>query len=191
MLTSREKPADLVPLEGKRSPGRALRLAGLDDLASAQILTEKEVVGSPQNLARLVEVYQGNPLALKIVAQTIVELFGGEVIPFLRRGGLWGGASTAGRAICPPLGARADRFGLAGHSARAGEPGGAPLRVGGPACASAAVGSRGWAAPAQSHRAGATGWQLYLAVGGAGVRDRLAGRHGQTGDRARQAPAVA
>ncbi|EFH87903.1 NB-ARC domain-containing protein [Ktedonobacter racemifer] len=86
LLTSREKPADLVPLEGNRSPVRALRLAGLDDLAGTQILTEKEVVGSQQNLVRLVEVYQGNPLALKIVAQTIVELFGGEVIPFLRQG---------------------------------------------------------------------------------------------------------
>ena len=30
LLTSREKPADLVPLEGSRSPVRALRLAGLD-----------------------------------------------------------------------------------------------------------------------------------------------------------------
>ncbi|EFH89829.1 NB-ARC domain-containing protein [Ktedonobacter racemifer] len=86
LLTSREKPADLGPLEGKRSPVRALRLAGLDDLAGAQVLTEKEVVGSPQDLVRLVKVYQGNPLALKIVAQTIVELFGGEIVPFLRQG---------------------------------------------------------------------------------------------------------
>ena len=35
---------------------------------------------------RLVEVYRGNPLALKIVAQTIVELFGGEIVPFLEQG---------------------------------------------------------------------------------------------------------
>jgi WD40 repeat protein/transcriptional regulator with XRE-family HTH domain len=86
LLTSREKPADLVPLEGRRSLVRTLRLAGLDGHAGAQILTEKEVVGSPQDLVRLVEVYQGNPLALKIVAQTIVEPFGGEMVPFLRQG---------------------------------------------------------------------------------------------------------
>ena len=36
--------------------------------------------------ARLVEVYAGNPLALNIVAQTIVELFGGEIAPFLQQG---------------------------------------------------------------------------------------------------------
>ena len=36
--------------------------------------------------ARLIEAYAGNPLALKIVAQTIVELFGGEIAPFLEQG---------------------------------------------------------------------------------------------------------
>ncbi len=86
LLTSREKPADLVPLEGSRSPVRALRLAGLDAEAGAQLLTEKDVMGSPHDRERLVEVYAGNPLALKIVAQTIVELFGGEIVPFLAQG---------------------------------------------------------------------------------------------------------
>jgi len=86
LLTSREKPADLVPLEGSRSPVRALRLAGLDDRAGAQLLAEKDVVGSPHDLTRLVDMYRGNPLALKIVAQSISELFGGEVFPFLEQG---------------------------------------------------------------------------------------------------------
>src|SRR5712692_5149823 len=86
LLTSREKPADLVPLEGSRSPVRALRLAGLDAEAGAQLLTEKDVMGSPHDRERLVEVYAGNPLALNIVAQTIVELFGGEIVPFLAQG---------------------------------------------------------------------------------------------------------
>jgi WD40 repeat protein len=86
LLTSREKPADLVPLEGSRAPVRALRLAGLDGRAGAQLLAEKDVVGSPHDRVRLVEVYQGNPLALKIVAQTIVDLFRGEIAPFLEQG---------------------------------------------------------------------------------------------------------
>ncbi len=86
LLTSREKPADLVPLEGSRRPVRALRLAGLETDASEQLLAEKEVVGIPQDRARLVEVYAGNPLALNIVAETIVELFGGEIAPFLEQG---------------------------------------------------------------------------------------------------------
>ncbi len=86
LLTSREKPTELVPLEGSRSPVRALRLAGLDGDAGAQLLAEKDVVGSPHDQVRLVEVYRGNPLALKIVAQTIVELFRGEIVPFLEQG---------------------------------------------------------------------------------------------------------
>src|SRR5579864_7269136 len=86
LLTSREKPADLVPLEGSRSPVHAVRLAGLDGYAGAQLLAEKDVAGSAHDQVRLVEVYRGNPLALKIVAQTIVELFGGEIVPFLEQG---------------------------------------------------------------------------------------------------------
>src|SRR5205085_2933123 len=39
-----------------------------------------------QDRARLVEMYAGNPLALHIVAETIVELFGGEIAPFLEQG---------------------------------------------------------------------------------------------------------
>ena len=35
---------------------------------------------------RLIEAYAGNPLALKIVAQTIVELFDGQIAPFLEQG---------------------------------------------------------------------------------------------------------
>jgi WD40 repeat protein/transcriptional regulator with XRE-family HTH domain len=88
LLTSREKLTDLVPLEGKRSPVRALRLAGLDEQAGVQLLEEKEIVGSPQDLVRLVEVYRGNPLALKIVGQTIMELFGSEIVRFLAQGEL-------------------------------------------------------------------------------------------------------
>src|SRR6266700_3387686 len=86
LLTSREKPSELVPLEGSHKTVRALRLAGLETGAGEQLLAEKEVVGLAHDRARLVEVYAGNPLALKIVAQTIVELFGGEIAPFLEQG---------------------------------------------------------------------------------------------------------
>jgi WD40 repeat protein/DNA-binding XRE family transcriptional regulator len=86
LLTSREKPADLVPLEGIQTPVRALRLSGLDAVACEQLLQEKGVVGTPQERTRLIEAYAGNPLALKIVAQTIADLFGGEIGQFLAGG---------------------------------------------------------------------------------------------------------
>src|SRR5438270_8805181 len=77
LLTSREKPAELRALEGSRSPVRSLRLLGLEATACEQLLAEHELVGSPQERARLVERYEGNPLALNIVAETITDLFGG------------------------------------------------------------------------------------------------------------------
>ncbi len=86
LLTSREEPSDLVPLEGSRAPVRALRLARLDAEACRQLLEEKGVAGSTSEQLRLIEAYAGNPLALKIVARTIVELFGGQIGPFLEQG---------------------------------------------------------------------------------------------------------
>jgi len=86
LLTSREKARDLALLEGSRKPVRTLHLAGLDVVASRQLLEEREMVGSAQDRARLVEVYAGNPLVLNIVAQTIVELFEGEIAAFLEQG---------------------------------------------------------------------------------------------------------
>jgi WD40 repeat protein/transcriptional regulator with XRE-family HTH domain len=86
LLTSREKPAELRQLEGSRTPVRALRLAALDAGACEQLLAEHEVAGSQEERARLIEVYVGNPLALKIVAETIADLFGGAIGPFLAEG---------------------------------------------------------------------------------------------------------
>ncbi len=86
LLTSREKPAELRALEGSRTPVRALRLAGLEAAACEYLLTEHEVMGSPDERARLVQAYSGNPLALKIVAETIADLFRGEIDQFLSGG---------------------------------------------------------------------------------------------------------
>src|SRR3989440_7317257 len=86
LLTSREEPSDLVPLEGSRTPVRALRLSGLEREAGEQLLEERELVGTASGREQLIERYGGDPLALKIVAQTCVELFGGEIAPFLEQG---------------------------------------------------------------------------------------------------------
>ncbi|MFL5699993.1 MAG: NB-ARC domain-containing protein [Ktedonobacteraceae bacterium] len=88
LLTSREKPRELVPLEGGRAPVRALRLEGLERDASEHLLEERELVGTAPERERLIEAYGGNPLALKIVAETIVELFGGAIAEFLAGGEL-------------------------------------------------------------------------------------------------------
>ncbi len=86
LLTSREKPRDLISQEGSQCPVRSLRLAGLRKPACELILNERGLRGTENDLGRLIEWYGGNPLALKIVAQTIVELFGNEIAPFLKQG---------------------------------------------------------------------------------------------------------
>jgi hypothetical protein len=94
LLTSREKPSDLVPLEGGRAPMRSLRLEGLEPVASEQLLQERELVGTTSSRARLIDRYGGNPLALKIVAETIVELFESEIDLFLAQGTVVFGSIT-------------------------------------------------------------------------------------------------
>ncbi len=61
LLTSREKPAELRALEGRKTAVRTLRLLGLEGTACEQLLAEHELVGSPQERALLVERYEGNP----------------------------------------------------------------------------------------------------------------------------------
>ena len=86
VLTSREKPKEIAPLEGKTRPVRALQLRGLK-LAEAQgLLRDKGISSSQDELRELIKRYSGNPLALKIVATTIQELFDGNVFEFLTQG---------------------------------------------------------------------------------------------------------
>ncbi|HEX6554365.1 MAG TPA: helix-turn-helix domain-containing protein [Ktedonobacteraceae bacterium] len=88
LLTSREKPREIEPLEGERSPVRSLRLAGLNEPTARVLLTDKGLSGTPAAWQRLVAGYVGNPLALKIVAQGVSDLFGGEIDRFLEEGEL-------------------------------------------------------------------------------------------------------
>jgi WD40 repeat protein/transcriptional regulator with XRE-family HTH domain len=88
LLTSRERPREIEALEGARRPVRSLRLVGLDDQAARVLLADKGLGGTPVAWQRLVAGYAGNPLALKIVAQAISDLFGGDLDRFLQEGEL-------------------------------------------------------------------------------------------------------
>src|SRR5207248_6584268 len=81
-------------LEGSRTPVGSLRLTGLDAAACEQLLAEHELVVPPDKRARLVEIYESNPLALNIVAETIADLFGGEIDQFLSAGTVIFGSIT-------------------------------------------------------------------------------------------------
>ncbi len=126
LLTSREKPADLVALEGSRSSVRALRLAGLDVEAGAQLLAEKDVgrghCARPGAPGRGVP---GQPVGLEDRgADHRGTLWGRDCpVPGAGRGGLWRGARAARRAMGAALASGADGAVLAGDPARAGDPG--------------------------------------------------------------------
>ena len=85
LLTSREAPAALEDLERSRTGVRALRLGGLASEVCEQLFDERELIGTAQERERLAHQYVGNPLALNIVAETISELFGGEISSFLKQ----------------------------------------------------------------------------------------------------------
>src|SRR5947208_124430 len=88
LLTSREKPREIEPLEGVRGPVRLLRLVGLDEQTARVLLADKGLGGTPVAWQRLVISYAGNPLALKIMAQAVFDLFGGDLDRFLHEGEL-------------------------------------------------------------------------------------------------------
>ncbi len=86
VLTSREKPAELGPLEGRTTPVRSLTLSGLADDACRIILASKEIDATADDLGALTRLYGGNPLALQLIAEPIRELFGGDTSAFLAAG---------------------------------------------------------------------------------------------------------
>jgi WD40 repeat protein/transcriptional regulator with XRE-family HTH domain len=88
VLTSREKPREIEAAEGSRSPVRSLRLSGLSQEAARSLLSDKDLRGASSAWLQLIATYTGNPLALKIVGQAIVDLFSGEIVPFLQSGEL-------------------------------------------------------------------------------------------------------
>ena len=88
VLTSREKPREIEALEGPRGPVRSLRLLGLSEEAARSLLEDKDLRGASSAWLQLIATYAGNPLALKIVGQAIVDLFAGEIVPFQQSGEL-------------------------------------------------------------------------------------------------------
>ncbi|MEH1818147.1 MAG: NB-ARC domain-containing protein [Nostoc sp.] len=83
LLTSREKLKGLALNEGENLPIRSLQVTGLSELEIHEIFIDKGFSASPEHEQLLTEIYSGNPLALKIVANTTQELFAGNVFQFL------------------------------------------------------------------------------------------------------------
>ena len=80
VLTSREAPSELAVLGGKV---RYLELRGLGASEAHALLNDKQLVSDARSWTSLVERYGGNGLALKIVGETIRQVYDGDVATFL------------------------------------------------------------------------------------------------------------
>lgn len=86
LLTSREKPREFARLEGTTSPVRTWQLAGVSCDEGKELLRDKGLSGSDESWNALVARYSGNPLALKLTAESIREIFAGDIVEFLTAG---------------------------------------------------------------------------------------------------------
>ncbi|MEZ2248632.1 ATPase [Microcoleus sp.] len=81
ILNSWEPPSDILTFTDDNSAVCLLQLTGLGE-AATEILREKGLLDE-EYCPELIELYQGNPLWLKLVAQTINNLFNGRVSQYL------------------------------------------------------------------------------------------------------------
>jgi WD40 repeat protein/DNA-binding SARP family transcriptional activator len=82
LLTSREKPAEVATFEGTGLKVRSLSLTGSAKAAQAQI-EAKGLIGTIEQKQQLCNRYGCNPLAIKLAASSIQDLFDGEIGLFL------------------------------------------------------------------------------------------------------------
>jgi DNA-binding CsgD family transcriptional regulator len=84
VITSREKPREIALLEEETLCVRSLLLEGLKKDDAKAILKAKELTGE-KRWGTLINLYRGNPFALKIISTTIKDLFGGDVDAFIEQ----------------------------------------------------------------------------------------------------------
>ena len=84
LITSREAPAELTELGGRVSV-RKLEVSGLTVVDAQALLSERHLRGGEREWTSLVERYGGNVLALKVVAESVLQVFGGEIAAFLQQ----------------------------------------------------------------------------------------------------------
>jgi len=84
LLTSRESPRAFARLAEDTHLVRALHLEGLSNVAGQTMLQGRGLVGDAEVVTKLIQRYSGNPLALTLVAETILELFGGDLDAFVQ-----------------------------------------------------------------------------------------------------------
>lgn len=80
ILTSREKPSEVLPPDSSDRMVRSLQLTGLKE--EARQMFREELAVAPET-RRLIDFYRGNPLALTVVSRSIYSMFDGNIQEFL------------------------------------------------------------------------------------------------------------
>lgn len=90
VLTSREKPKEVLPMEGDALPVRCWQMRGVQKGDALSILQAKglQLTDVETQAAELVLRCGGNQLALKLIATTVRDLFAGDLAEFLNEGAI-------------------------------------------------------------------------------------------------------
>ncbi len=83
VLTSREKPIEFTALSNDGGPVRSIMLQALDLPSIRAILETKGLSGTADQWQQIADHYSGNLQALKLAAESINELFDGDLAAFL------------------------------------------------------------------------------------------------------------
>lgn len=83
ILTTQERLREVANLSSPQQPVRDLEIKGLKPEDAKEILREKGLEGELK-WETLIDIYRGNPLALKTVAKTIQEIFNNNVDEFVK-----------------------------------------------------------------------------------------------------------
>ncbi|PSB03811.1 NB-ARC domain-containing protein [Merismopedia glauca] len=87
LVISREKLKEWIPLEGPQRLVRSWRLEGLNLEDTQALLAAKgDFQGDRADWEHLIAQYGGNPLALQIIATTILDFFAGNLADFFSQG---------------------------------------------------------------------------------------------------------
>src|SRR5207245_1404622 len=85
VVTSRESPPELDMLGG--GGVRTLQLGGLGVAEAQALLADKRLSGTTDEWAELIARFGGNGLALKVVGESIRQVFDGDIATFLNQAG--------------------------------------------------------------------------------------------------------
>jgi hypothetical protein len=88
VMTSREKPVGNVFRRGNALPVQALQLTGLNGQEGQIFLQGLGLLGTEDLFCQLLDFYAGNPLILKAIAGTVIELFDNSIVKFLEQDAL-------------------------------------------------------------------------------------------------------